>query len=53
MFYFEKKKKKKISYRNYNNWNFVHRFAKEIFIQEIFWALDKIIYLLYEKIFFS
>ena len=30
-----KKKKKRIIYTNYNNWIFLHRFAKEIFFQEI------------------
>ena len=43
--YLEKKllyfflKKKGIIYRNYNNWIFLHRFAKEIFFQGI-WALE-------------
>ena len=36
---------------NYNNWIFLHRFAKEIFFQEI-WALGKIIYFIYKIIFF-
>ena len=31
---------------------FLHRFAKEIFFQEI-WALGKIIYFIYKIIFFS
>ena len=43
--------KKGIIYTNYNNWIFLHRFAKEIFIQEI-WALGKIIYFIYKTIFF-
>ena len=47
-----KKKKKRIIYTNYNNWIFLHRFVKEIFIQEIFWALGKIIYFIYKIIFF-
>ena len=45
------KKKKRIIYTNYNNWIFLHRFAKEIFFQEI-WALGKIIYFIYQIIFF-
>ena len=45
------KKKKRIIYTNYNNWIFLHRFAKEIFFQEI-WALGKIIYFIYRIIFF-
>ena len=49
MFYF----KKKVPYTNYNNGIFLHRFAKKIFIKEIFWALDKIIYFIYKIIFFS
>ena len=48
---FKKKKKKRIIYTNYNNWIFLHRFAKEIFFQEI-WALGKIIYFIYKIIFF-
>ena len=28
-------KKKRIIYTNYNNWIFMHRFAKKIFFQEI------------------
>ena len=32
---FLKKKEKRIIYTNYNNWIFQHRFAKEIFFQEI------------------
>ena len=44
-------KKKGIIYTNYNNWIFLHRFAKEIFFQEI-WALGKIIYFIYKIIFF-
>ena len=44
------KKKLRIIY-NYNNWIFMHRFAKEIFFQEI-WALGKIIYFIYQIIFF-
>ena len=43
--------KKGIIYTNYNNWISLHRFAKEIFFQEI-WALDKIIYFIYKIIFF-
>ena len=43
--------KKGIIYTNYNNWIFLHRFAKEIFFQEI-WALGKIIYFIYKIIFF-
>ena len=39
-------KKKTIIYTNYNNWIFMHRFAKEIFFQEIL-ALGKIIYFIY------
>ena len=56
--YLEKKtnlyflKKKGNIYRNYNNWIFLHRFAKEIFFQEI-WALGKIIYFIYKITFFS
>ena len=50
MLYF-KKKKKRIIYTNYNNWIFMHRFAQEIFFQEI-WALGKIIYFIYKIIFF-
>ena len=46
------KKKKRIIYTNYNNWIFLHRFVKETFIQEIFWALGKIIYFIYRIIFF-
>ena len=49
MLYF--KKKKRIIYTNYNNWIFLHRFAKEIIFQEI-WALGKIIYFIYKIIFF-
>ena len=45
------KKKKRIIYTNYNNWIFLHRFAKEMFFQEI-WALGKIIYFIYKIIFF-
>ena len=45
------KKKKRIIYTNYNNWIFLHSFAKEIFFQEI-WALGKIIYFIYKIIFF-
>ena len=45
------KKKKRIIYTNYNNWIFLHRFAKEIFFQEI-WALGKIIYFIYKIVFF-
>ena len=45
-------KKKGIIYTNYNNWIFLHRFAKEIFFQEI-WALGKIIYFIYRIILFS
>ena len=48
MFYF----KKKVAYTNYNNWIFLHRFVKKIFIQEIFLALDKIIYFIYKIIYF-
>ena len=44
-------KKKGIIYRKCNNWIFLHRFAKEIFFQEI-WALGKIIYFIYKVIFF-
>ena len=44
-------KKKRIIYTNYNNWIFLHRFAKEIFFQEI-WALGKIIYFICKIIFF-
>ena len=43
--------KKGIIYRKYNNWIFMHRFAKEIFFQEV-WALGKIIYFIYKLIFF-
>ena len=46
-----KKKRKRIIYTNYNNWIFLHIFAKEIFFQEI-WALGKIIYFIYKIIFF-
>ena len=49
MLYF--KKNKGIIYTNYNNWIFMHRFAREIFFQEI-WALGKIIYFIYKIIFF-
>ena len=59
--YIDKKTKKKLCYilkniyiyiyTNYNNWIFMHRFAKEIFFQEI-WALGKIIYFIYKIIFF-
>ena len=52
MLYFLKKKKKRIIYTDYNNWIFLHRSVKEIFIQEIFWALGKIIYFIYKIIFF-
>ena len=45
------KKEKRIIYTNYNYWIFIHRFAKEIIFQEI-WALGKIIYFIYEIIFF-
>ena len=45
------KKKEGIIYTNYNNWIYLHRFAKEIFFQEI-WALGKIIYFIYKIIFF-
>ena len=45
------KKIKRIIYTNYNNWIFMHRFAKGIFFQEI-WALGKIIYFIYKIIFF-
>ena len=44
-------KKKGIIYTNCNNWIFLHRFAKEIFFQEI-WALGKIIYFIYKIMFF-
>ena len=44
-------KKKGIIYTNYKNWIFMHRFAKEIFYQEI-WVLGKIIYFIYKIIFF-
>ena len=44
-------KKEGIIYTNYNNWIFLHRFAKEIFFQEI-WALGKIIYFIHKIIFF-
>ena len=44
--------KKGIIYTNYNNWIFLHRFVKEIFIQEIFWKLGEIIYFIYKIIFF-
>ena len=46
------KKTKKVACTNYNNWIYLHRFVKRIFIQEIFWALDKIIYFIYKIIFF-
>ena len=46
------KKKEIIAYTNYNNLIFLHRFVKEIFIDEIFWAFDKIIYFIYEIFFF-
>ena len=49
--YILKKKEKRITYTNYNNWIFMHKFAKEIFFQEI-WALGKIIYFIYKIIFF-
>ena len=45
------KKKERIIYTNYNNWIFMHKFAKEIFFQEI-WALGKIIYFIYKIICF-
>ena len=45
------KKEKRIIHTNYNNWIFIHRFAEEIFFQEI-WALGKIIYFIYKIIFF-
>ena len=41
-----------IPYTNYNNLIFLHRFVKEIFIDEIFWAFDKIIYFFYKIIVF-
>ena len=44
-------KKEGIIYTNYNNWIFLHRFAKEIFFQEI-WVLGKIIYFIHKIIFF-
>ena len=44
-------KKEEIIYTNYNNWIFLHRYAKEIFFQEIL-ALGKIIYFIYKIIFF-
>ena len=44
-------KKEGIIYTNYNNWIFLHRYAKQIFFQEI-WALGKIIYFIYKIIFF-
>ena len=47
-----KKEKKRIIYTNYNNWIFLHIFVKEIFIQEKFLALGKIIYFIYKIIFF-
>ena len=50
MLYFFKKKEG-IIYTNYNNWIFMHRYAKQIFFQEI-WALGKIIYFIYKIIFF-
>ena len=50
MLYFFKKKEG-IIYTNYNNWIFLHRYAKEIFFQEI-WALGKIIYFIHKIIFF-
>ena len=48
MFYYEKKI---IAYTNYNNLIFFHRFVKKIFIYEIFWALEKIIYFIYKIMF--
>ena len=50
MFYYPKKI---IAYTKYNNLIFLHRFVKEIFIDEIFWAFDKTIYFIYKIIFFS
>ena len=44
--------KKGIIYTKYNNWIFLHRFVKETFFQEIFWALGKIIYFIHKIIFF-
>ena len=44
-------RKKGIIYTIYNNWIFLHRFAKEIFFQEN-WVLRKIIYFIYRIIFF-
>ena len=51
MLYFFKKKKKGRIYTNYNNCVFLHRYAKEIFFQEIC-ALGKIIYFIHKIIFF-
>ena len=45
MFYFFKKS----SIYKLQHLDFLHRFATNIFIQEIFWALDKIIYFIHKK----
>ena len=49
MFYYEKKN---YSIYKLHQFDFFHRFVKNIFIHEIFWALDKIIYFIYKIIFF-
>ena len=44
-------KKEGITSINYNKWIFLHRYVEEIFLQEI-WALHKIIYFIYQILFF-